>query len=414
MSAALSTVDTGAPHQDEIARNDRPSAMAFVSDGQCDAALRDGLGDLLPAPIELRRGGIRAAIAAQQKSPNPRVLVVDVSGEDEPLRMLSSLSLVVEPDTCVLVIGDTSDLSLYREITHGLGVGEYLAKPLTRDMVARFFGPLVRGQSAGAELVMGGQFLTVTGARGGVGASVIAASLAWHFAMVARRHTVLLDGDLHRGTAALLLQTDPGEGLRKALETPDRIDMLLAERAAHPVADRLHVLSSQDPFEQAVQYAPGAADQMLAALRRRYNFIVGDVPWQPEPFCRDLLAAAGRRVVVLTPTLPGLRDTLRMLALPGASNTVVVLNRLGMPGGLKRQQVEEALHRPPDVVIPDLPRQVSAAVTMDEPASRQAGAFRTGISALLRQLDQLHNVETSLPDIQAKARSRWRLFGLTR
>jgi pilus assembly protein CpaE len=414
MSATASFPDTGRFRAGELPRNDRTSAVAFVADAQSDAPLRDGLGDVLPEPIELRRGGIRAAIAAQQKAPNPRVLVVDVSGEDEPLRMLSTLSLVVEPDTCVLVIGDTSDLTLYREITHGLGVGEYLAKPLTRDMVARFFGPLVRGQSPGAGLVLGGQVVTVTGARGGVGASVIAASLAWQFAMVARRHTVLLDGDLHRGTAALLLQADPGEGLRNVLESPERIDVLLAERAAQPVADRLHVLSSQDPFDYAVQYAPGAAEQMLAALRRRYNFIVADVPWQPTPFCRDLLTTAGRRVVVLTPTLPGLRDTLRLLALPGSSNTIVVLNRLGMPGGLKRQKIQDALRRPPDVIIPDLPRQVAAAVTMGEPAAQKAGAFKTGIEALLRQLDQLREADAGVLGTVPKSRPRWRLFGLPR
>lgn len=414
MSAAGSLSAPAAPRTPDPARNDRPAAIAYVADGQCDAALRDGLADVLAEPIELRRGGIRAAIAAQQKSPNPRVLVVDISAEQEPLRVLHNLSLVVEPDTCVLAIGEVNDLALYREITHGLGVGEYLAKPLTRDIVARFFGPLVRGQAPGAEQVTGGQFIAVTGARGGVGASVIAASLAWQFAVVVRRHTVLLDGDLYRGTAALLLQAEPGEGLRKVLEAPERIDMLLAERAAQPVGDRLHVLSSQDPFERVVLYAPGAADQMLAALRHRYNVVVGDVPWQPDPLSRDLFAAPGRHVLVLTPTLPGLRDTLRLLALPGAGASVVVLNRLGMPGGLKLQQVEEALRRPPDVVIPDVPRHVAAAVTMGEPASRHDRAFRAGIETLLRQLDQLRQLETGPRPADAGPQRRWRLFGFPR
>ncbi|HUB14305.1 MAG TPA: pilus assembly protein [Acetobacteraceae bacterium] len=413
MAASLAFADAEHSSADVAVRNERGAAVAFLVDAQSDAPLRDGLNDLLSSPIELHRGGIRAAIAAQQKAPNPLVLIVDVSGEDDPLRMLRSLSLVVEPDTCVLVIGDSNDLTLYREITRGLGVGEYLAKPLTRDVVARFFGPLVRGQAPAAEQVFGSQFITVTGARGGVGASVIAANLAWQLATVARRHTVLLDGDLYRGTAALLLQADPGEGLRKALESPERIDMLLAERAAQPVTDRLHVLSSQDPFDYCVQYATGAAGEMLTALRRRYNFVIADAPCQPAPFCRDLLAAADRRVLVLTPTLPALRDTLRMLALPCHGDTIVVLNRLGMPGGLKRQQVEDALRHPPDVIIPDLPRQVGAAVTMGEPAALQGGGFRSAIIALLRQLDQLRETDAGSAAGRS-SRGRWRWLGLGR
>ena len=77
-------------------------------------------------------------------------------------------------------------------------------------MVARYFGPLIAGRApmhrSGAQ---GGRVVTVTGVRGGAGASTIAANLAWHFGVEARRHTVLLDADLHLGTAAMLLGAKP-------------------------------------------------------------------------------------------------------------------------------------------------------------------------------------------------------------
>src|SRR5690242_8506864 len=84
-------------------RHDRPAGVAFVSSGEIEAALRDGLAERLP-DLDIRRGGVRAAIAAQRILPSPRVLIVDVSGE-EPLATLTELSSVVEPETCVLVIG---------------------------------------------------------------------------------------------------------------------------------------------------------------------------------------------------------------------------------------------------------------------------------------------------------------------
>ena len=124
------------------------------------------------------------------------MLIVDVSGEDQPLSALGELSDVVEPDVRVLVVGDREDLNFYRQMTHGLGVMEYLYQPLMRDMVARYFGPLVLRDAPLVEGVGGGRVVTVTGARGGTGASTIAANLAWHFGVEARRHTVLLDADL--------------------------------------------------------------------------------------------------------------------------------------------------------------------------------------------------------------------------
>jgi hypothetical protein len=188
-----------------LPRHDRATAMSFVTDATTETALRDGLTDVLPEGLDTHRGGIGAAIATLQKIASPQVLIVDISGEDQPLAALGNLSMCVEPDTCVLVVGDVRDLTLYRELTRGLGIAEYLPKPITRDVVGRHFAPLVRGQWPEAERQTGGRLITVTGARGGVGASVIAANLAWYFGITARRHTMLLDADLHRGIAALLL-----------------------------------------------------------------------------------------------------------------------------------------------------------------------------------------------------------------
>lgn len=370
---------------EEFLRPDRPQAVAFVLDAQSESAVREGFADALREPIEIRRGGIRVAITAQQKASAPRVLVVDVSGEDQPLHALARLAEVVEPDTCVLVVGEATDLASYREITRGLGAAEYLPKPLTRDLVAQHFAPIARGQAPEASMARGGRFITVTGARGGVGASAIAASLAWHLGSTLRRHTVLLDGDLYLGTAAFLLNTQPGSGLRAALEAPERIDTLLAERAATPVADRLHVLSGQEALAKPLHYQSGAAGALLEALGRRYNYIIGDLPWQPTEFCRDLLGGAQHRVLVLGPTLASVRDALRMMSGgAGQPRPSLVLNRAGQQGGLKRAQLEDALRAKFDIVIPDMPRQVGTAVTMGEIGTAQTGGFRTAITELAR------------------------------
>lgn len=395
-------------------RPDRPPIIGFVDDAVTETALRDGLADVLPEAIDSRRGGIKAAIAAMQKSATPLVLIVDLSSESEPLDALGKLSEVVEPDVRVLVIGRSSDVDFYREVTRGMGAQEYLSKPITRAMVTRHFGPLVLGQTPAAAEAQGGRIVSVVGAHGGAGASVIAASLAWHLGVVRRRHTVLLDADLHRGVGALLLNTPPGTGLRLALEAPERVDALLAERAAHPAAERLHVLSCQEDLDLQPQVAPEAAAVLLDALRRRYNFIVGDVPLAPIPLYRDLLRLCHQRIVVMLPNLVSIRDTLRLLALaPGLRQTqrgAVVLNRVGMPGGLSRRQVEDALGMKVDVQIPDLPKQVAAAGTMGDPSVAMKSGFRTGIVELARQVAGSGLIDgTGTDDAPDRVNAGWKI-----
>ena len=382
--------DVSLSHSANIsARHDRVLLMAFVNDANDESALRQGLADATPDGFEIKRGGIRAAIAAMERTATPRILIVDVAGEDQPLNALSALSEVVEPDVQVLVIGEVRDADFYREITRGMGAVEYIAKPLSRDKVARHFGPAVLGRSPVTESVQGGRIIAVTGARGGVGATTVAVNLAWHFGSVSRRHTLLLDADLHMGTAALLLNTASGPGLRAALEAPDRVDELFVERAAQPVGDRLHVLSSQENLLEQPVLAPDATRHLLDIVRRRYAFIIADAPFNPSPFCRDLLTQAHQRVVVLEPTLASVRDAARLLAMPSgehASRPVIVLNRMGMRGGMNRRQVEDALGMKADVAFPDLPQQLQNAANMGEPAAAGRGFYKLRISDLARSV----------------------------
>jgi len=370
------------------AGGDRVSLLAFVNDATTEAVLRDSLSDAVPDAFEIARGGIRAAIAAMQKQPTPRSLIVDISGVDEPLSALRDLSQVVEPGVKVLVVGEFTDVDFYREITRGMGAREYLVKPLTRDMVVRLFVSVIVGQPTAAQEVNGGRVITVTGARGGVGATTIAANLAWHFGVLRNRHTVLLDPDLHTGSAALFVDAAPGPGLRAALEMPDRIDDLFVERASMTLKDRMHVLAGQEALTDRPACAHDAAPRLLTALRRRYNFIVADVPFQPVPLYRDLLDLATQRVIVFEPTLAGVRDTLRLRALYSnvsqAERTVLLLNRDGMPGALTRAQVEEALEGTPDLVIPDMPKRMANAANMGDPAMRRHGFFRLRVNDLAR------------------------------
>jgi pilus assembly protein CpaE len=374
---------------------------------------------MLPEPPDMRRGGIRAAYAAMQKTTSPRILVVDVSGEEQALKALADLATVVEPDVCVLVIGDIDGLDFYREITRGLGAADYLPKPLSRDLVTRHFGSFVLGRSPAESTALGGRVLAVTGVRGGSGASSIAVNLAWHFGVTLRHHTVLVDPDLYRGNAAYLLNVHPGDGLRSALESPERVDTLLAERAAQLAADRLHVLAGECSPDTVPKYASGAADTLIESLRKRYNFIILDVPFAPVPLYHDLLAKAHQRILVMEPSLVSLRDVLRLTAAPqGAAQAaatrgqapLMVLNRLGLPGGLTRRQVEDGLKRKLDVVLPDLPRPLRTAANLGEPAIVSNAAYRKVIAELARSVagaGLLDSLAASAPVEATPERGGW-------
>lgn len=402
--------DLAAPRTAEASgRPDRATLIAFVSDLDSERMIREGLSDALPGSIDIRRGGIRFAISTLQSMPTPRVLVVDVSDDEQPLTSLADLSEVVEPDVQVLVVGDRKDMNFYRQLIRGMGIVEYLYKPLTREMVARHFG-IAFGRTAAAEAPQGGRFISITGVTGGAGTTTIAVNLAWYLAETAKRHTLLIDPDLHTGTAATMLAARTGPGLRIALETPQRIDELFIERSAQPVGKRLQILAGEEQLVEQPSYTEGAAGRLIQYVRRRYNFIVGDIAFRPSQINREFLDLSQQRVFVMEPTLTSIRDMLRFLALPQgpqqSRRAVIVLNHLGQPGCLSRQQVETALAVKVDIVIPYLPRHVTTAANLGEPAITRRGAFQTGIVNLAQEVGSVFQTSSGRVSLKKTLRSR--------
>ncbi len=370
----------------ETTRAARAAILAFASDAETEAVLRDALTAELADGADVRRGGLDDAARTLQRHPSPHVLLVDISGHAQPLSALAELSQLVEPDVRVLAIGDRADLTLYRGLTHGLGVLEYLFKPLTRDMVAQHFGPIIARQNPGARLLRGGRVITVTGVHGGVGATTVAANLAWHLAERARRHTLLLDGDLYGGAAAMLLSVKPRPGLRVALENPERVDDLFIDRSAQAVGERLFVLSGEAKLADTPGFAAGALPKLLELLRRRYKFLVCDAPFPASRIGREMFDAAHQRVLVTEPSVAGARDVLRYLALPqpqGATGApLVVLNMAGLKGSLGLAQFAKAIGRAPDLVIAHMRGVLREAANLGEPAAARHRPFGRAMQEL--------------------------------
>jgi pilus assembly protein CpaE len=367
----------------------RAAAVAFISDDATEAALRGGLVELIGA-VQIRRGGVRAACHALETEASPRVLVVDVSGTEDPLKELDALAAVCEPDTKVLVIGERTDIEFYRDVTRHLGIDEYLTKPLTRDKVSTLVGPYIAGAEPERAESRGGRVVAVCGARGGVGATTVAVNLALQMAEQTHGHIALLDLHLRGGHAAMMLGVSPGPGLRLALEDPDRVDGLFLERVAIAAGDRLRVIAAEEPFDSEPAPTRAGVKRVMELLRQRFNIIVVDMPTPPSPAEREALLPARQMLVVLGPDVGSLRDAqqVRRLATAhlGAGHTMMVLNRAAAPGALKSLLVAEGLGAKPDVIIPDLPKQLPRAANLGRPALTESAALRRALAPLTQEI----------------------------
>jgi pilus assembly protein CpaE len=360
----------------------RDPFTAFVCDDATAEMLRPIAVEHGWAPEKVNKGGLRNAVQSLSVSASPNILFVDLSESGDPLNDINALAEVCEPGTVVIAAGQVNDVRLYRDLVAS-GIQDYLLKPFSADQLRDAFanaqmtisGPRLNEPSAEKPHVMA----AVIGARGGVGASTVATSLAWLMGEKAGRSTALLDLDVHFGTGALALDLEPGRGLTDAIENPSRIDGLFIERAMVRANEKLSVLSAEAPINQPMLTDGAAFFQLQEEMRNAFESTVIDLPRAMLVQYPHLVHDAHVTVVVSEFTLAGTRDTIRILSWlktnAPQSRVIMVANRV-VNGGVQeisRKDFEQSIERKVDIVIPFDPKAASQAAKLGQPLAKVSG-----------------------------------------
>jgi pilus assembly protein CpaE len=249
-----------------------PQALAYLRDKDSEGVVRQALSELAISNTEFKIGGVATAIGELAKRPAPRLLIVDVTGVADPPSAVSELIGLCSPSTTVLVIGESNDIRLYRELCDA-GAAEYFFKPLVASLVARAcaesFGDRPDERARDRSKTRLGKLIFVLGVRGGVGATTIAVRTAWRLASHPPRPVALVDLDMQFGDAALQLGVAPNHALREGLARSDRVDDLFLERALIQVTDRLALLAALEPLEASVDFDEESLLYLLENISRR-------------------------------------------------------------------------------------------------------------------------------------------------
>jgi len=360
----------------------------------------------------INKGGLRNAVQALSVSASPSILFVDLSECGDPLNDIGALAEVCEPGTVVIAAGHVNDVRLYRDLVNS-GIQDYLLKPLNPEQLREAFNQaqlVLAGPRAAEPVVDRPHMMTAfIGVRGGVGASSLAASIAWQLSEKQRRSTAFLDLDVHFGTGALALDLEPGRGLTDAIENPGRIDGLFIERAMVKANEKLAVLSAEAPMNTPMMSDGTAFFQLQEEMKQAFECTIIDLPRTMVIQHPHLLYDVSTVVVVTEFTLAATRDTIRILSwlksnAPQAG-VIVVANRVPPTGQteITRKDFETSIERAVDIVVPYDAKLAVQAAKLGKPLIDVAKSTKLGqaIGELAARL-----VATEGKDAEAAAASK--------
>ncbi len=375
----------------------REPFVAFVCDESTAEALRPIVVELGWAPEKVNKGGLRNAVQTLSVSASPNILFVDLSESGDPLNDINALAEVCEPGTVVIAAGQVNDVRLYRDLVAS-GIQDYLLKPLNPDVMREAFASAHAMLNAPKHVEASADrphcAVAVIGARGGVGASTLATSLAWLLSEKNARSTALLDLDVHFGTGALALDLEPGRGLTDAIENPSRIDGLFIERAMVRASERLAVLSAEAPIHSPIVTDGSAFFQLQEEMRGAFECTVIDLPRNMLVQHPHLVADVQTAVLVAEFTLAAARDAIRLLSWfksnAPQTRVIVVANRVQPAAQLEisRKDFEGSIERKVDFVIPYDAKLTAQAAKLGKPIA-EAGKGSKTIAPLVELVEDI-------------------------
>lgn len=216
-----------------------------------------------------------------------------------------------------------------------------------------------------------GRVVTVFSPKGGTGKTTMATNLAVALHGGGVRRVCLLDLDLEFGDVAISMQLEPTRSLIDAVtvDVDGEESELVAALTTEFRSGLDCILAPIEPGDAAKIPAHVVTD-LLALLRRRYDFVVIDTPSQFSEHVLAALDASDHHVLITNPELPSLKnlrlalDMLDLLGYPRAARSVV-FNRSDAPTGLSDSDVRAALRVPIAAQVPtsrDVPISINRGV----------------------------------------------------
>lgn len=363
-----------------------PMVRAFLRAKDSEPVISQCLAALGIKDMQLTTGNLAAAAECLAKESSPKLLILDVSGIEDPLFELRSIADVCDPSVAVIAIGDRNDIGFYRELKNA-GIFDYFTFPIQRDLLASTCKAILFPEGFTGDRRTG-ELVYVLGVRGGVGATTIATNLAWSLAENKRRHTVLVDLGLQTGDAALQLDAVPNHALCDALGHPERVDKLLLERGLKHITNRLSLFASLEPLDSEAIISEESFLWLLSKLLPSYRLTIVEVPASVAMKMIWALKIPSTCLLISNASLAGARDLARWSEMIGPDtperHTLHIVNHVPPHGGLKEADFARASGRSPDITMA-YSRELAEAAPLGIKAMQKGASFKRSLAPLLSE-----------------------------
>ena len=217
------------------------------------------------------------------------------------------------------------------------------------------------------------RLIAVHSLRGGTGCSSLAVNLGTGLASLWKTSTILLDLTMIAGQVALMLNaTLKRTWADIAKYSPAELDMEMLESIVGSHESGLNFIAAPTYPSEAETISGDILDAALQLLRKRYDYVVADLPHNFDPIAVQTLDIADVILLTTAPDVASIRAAALALDTYGKLNYApekikLVLNATFPKHGLPKDKIEAALGVHIMVTIPFTPDRFVEAINFGQP-----------------------------------------------
>lgn len=363
--------------------------------------------------------GTPAVSAALEVHPD----IVLVAVEQPAARALETIVSVSNalPETPFVVYSSARDHESVRR-SMVVGARDYILKPVQTARLLEAVETVLdqeerhRLRQSGEMLDSAGRgsVITITGAKGGIGKSVIAVNLALGLHRETGRSVAIVDADTHFGDVATMLDLGPGETLADLLVLLDKLDREKVRECLTAHSSGISVLAGPE-YEALSDRDPERIVQAIDLLAKAYDYVVIDTGELSAGVVRACLESSTLVLLVTSGEVSSIRDTASALRRITEWNVDddrvrVLFNRSSRVDGFRIEDLQEAIKHDVFWQVP-FDRRMPMSVQLGQPVMLEGKSDAARNLAVLAR--RIAGTRTSDAEPH-HARSFWKRLSLAR
>lgn len=306
----------------------------------------------------------------------PDVVLIDLAGGTETCLEFSAHLRRLRPTVCVIACSALKqpDPDLLLQAMRS-GVREFLAHPVEPAMLEAALKRFIEEQAPGQK-GLERKLVVVMGSKGGVGTTTVAVNLGAQLARMTQKRVILLDLARPFGHVSLLLDLRARFSIRDAAGNLERLDShFFNALLTHHEKSGLEVLAGASDPDEWYGIAASALARVVNVAQSCNDYVLTDVGCLYSVELRPILQMARMVMMVAEADVPALWTLERHLAKMSswgidAANCRVVINRWHRTDEEALKAFEKRTKQPIFARLPNDFRQVSEAVNLGAPLSR--------------------------------------------